>query len=29
MLRVERGDHHVTDERLADVIEQLIGTREC
>ena len=27
-LRVERGDHHVTDEHLADAIEQLLGTRE-
>ena len=26
-LRVERGDHHITDEHLADAIEQLIGAR--
>jgi catechol 2,3-dioxygenase-like lactoylglutathione lyase family enzyme len=25
-LRVERGDHHITDEHLADAIEQLLGT---
>ena len=27
-LRVERGDHHITDEHLADAIEQLLETRE-
>jgi glyoxalase family protein len=27
-LRVERGDHHITDEHLADAIEQLLGTRD-
>ena len=27
-LRVERGDHHVSDEHLADAIEQLLGTRD-
>lgn len=27
-LRLERGDHHITDEHLADAIEQLIATRE-
>ena len=26
-LRVERGDHHITDEHLADAIEWLLGTR--
>jgi glyoxalase family protein len=27
-LRVERGDHHITDDHLADAIEQLLGTRD-
>ena len=27
-LRLERGDHHIADEHLADAIEQLIATRE-
>lgn len=27
-LRVERGDHHITSEHLADAIEQLLATRE-
>ena len=27
-LRVERGDHHVTDEHLADAIEMLLGSRD-
>lgn len=27
VLRVERGDHHITDEHLADAIEQLLATR--
>ena len=27
-LRVERGDHHVTDEHLADAIELLLGARD-
>jgi glyoxalase family protein len=27
-LRLERGDHHITDEHLADAIEQLLATRE-
>jgi len=27
-LRVERGDHHISDEHLADAIEQLLGTRD-
>ena len=27
-LRVERGDHHITDEHLADAIESLLSTRE-
>jgi len=27
-LRVERGDHHITDEHLADAIEALLATRE-
>ena len=27
-LRVERGDHHITDEHLADAIEELLATRE-
>jgi catechol 2,3-dioxygenase-like lactoylglutathione lyase family enzyme len=27
-LRVERGAHHITDEHLADAIEQLMATRE-
>lgn len=27
-LRVERGDHHITDEHLADAIELLLRTRE-
>ena len=26
-IRVERGDHHITDEHLADAIEQLLETR--
>ena len=26
-LRVERGDHHITEEHLADAIEQLLATR--
>jgi glyoxalase family protein len=26
-LRVERGDHHITDEHVADAIEWLLGTR--
>ena len=26
-LRVERGDHHITDEHLADAIEHLLATR--
>jgi glyoxalase family protein len=26
-LRVERGDHHITDEHLADAIESLLATR--
>ena len=26
-LRVERGDHHITDEHLADALEQLLATR--
>ena len=26
-LRVERGDHHITDEHLADAIEALLATR--
>lgn len=24
---VERGDHHITDEHLADAIERLLATR--
>ena len=27
-LRVERGDHHVADEHLADAIESLLETRD-
>ena len=27
LLRVERGDHHITDEHLADAIELLLATR--
>jgi len=27
-LRVERGDHHIADEHLADAIELLLGTRD-
>jgi hypothetical protein len=27
LLRVERGDHHITDEHLADAIEWLVATR--
>jgi catechol 2,3-dioxygenase-like lactoylglutathione lyase family enzyme len=27
-LRVERGDHHITEEHLADAIEQLLATRD-
>lgn len=27
LLRVERGDHHITDEHLADAIEALVATR--
>jgi catechol 2,3-dioxygenase-like lactoylglutathione lyase family enzyme len=27
-LRMERGDHHVTDEHLADAIEGLVATRD-
>jgi glyoxalase family protein len=27
ILRVERGDHHITDEHLADAIELLLATR--
>ena len=27
-LRVERGDHHVADEHLADAIEMLLGSRD-
>ena len=27
LLRVERGDHHITDEHLADAIEALMATR--
>jgi len=26
-LRVERGDHHITEEHLADTIELLLATR--
>jgi len=26
-LRVSRGDHHVTDEHLADAIEELLAER--
>ena len=26
-LRVERGDHHITDEHLADAIESLLARR--
>jgi hypothetical protein len=26
-LRVERGDHHITDEHLADALELLLATR--
>ncbi len=28
LLRVERGDHHITDEHLADAIELLLATRD-
>lgn len=28
-LRMDRGDHHITDEHLADAIEQLMGTRRA
>jgi glyoxalase family protein len=27
-LRVERGDHHIVDEHLADAIEYLLSTRD-
>ncbi len=27
-LRVERGDHHITDEHLADALEKLSGSRD-
>jgi glyoxalase family protein len=27
-LRVERGDHHITAEHLADAIELLLATRD-
>jgi glyoxalase family protein len=27
-LRIERGDHHITEEHLADAIEQLLETRD-
>jgi hypothetical protein len=27
-LRVERGDHHIAEEHLADAIEQLLATRD-
>ena len=27
MMRVERGDHHITDVHLADAIEALLATR--
>jgi hypothetical protein len=27
-LRVERGDHHIADEHLADAIERLLAARE-
>jgi catechol 2,3-dioxygenase-like lactoylglutathione lyase family enzyme len=27
-LRVERGDHHITDEHVADAIEALVATRD-
>jgi catechol 2,3-dioxygenase-like lactoylglutathione lyase family enzyme len=27
-LRLERGDHHITDEHLADAIESLLATRD-
>jgi hypothetical protein len=27
-LRVERGDHHITEEHLADAIEILLATRK-
>ena len=27
-LRVERGDHHITEEHLADAIERLLATRD-
>jgi hypothetical protein len=27
-LRVERGDHHIAEEHLADAIEQLMATRD-
>ncbi len=26
-LRVERGDHHITEEHVADAIESLLATR--
>jgi len=26
-LRVARGDHHITDEHLADALEELLGAR--
>jgi catechol 2,3-dioxygenase-like lactoylglutathione lyase family enzyme len=28
LLRVQRGDHHITEEHLADAIEQLLATRD-
>ena len=27
LLRVERGDHHISDEHLADAIELLLATK--
>jgi hypothetical protein len=27
MLRIERGDHHIAEEHLADAIALLMGTR--
>jgi hypothetical protein len=27
-LRVERGDHHITDEHVADAIEGLVATKD-
>ena len=27
-LRVERGDHHITEVHLADAVEQLLATRD-